>query len=110
MFPACPAEMILTLQSKTWWCSGTELTSWEVLPDKMVTVQDKKGSASDKPQRPITGWLPGGQSQGPDTESGRIGEISNMFDILPIHCVKPGNYNPDPNQICKHCSQPSKIS
>ena len=31
-------------------------------------------------------------SQGPDTELGRVGEISNMFDILSIHHDKPGNY------------------
>ena len=27
------------------------------------------------------------------TQSGRVREMSNMFDILPIHRNKPGNYN-----------------
>ena len=31
--------------------------------------------------------------RGPDTESWSVGEISNMFDILPIHCDELGNYN-----------------
>ena len=41
----------------------------------------------------MTGCLPGGWSHGPDTESGRVGEISNMFDIMLIHHGKPGNLN-----------------
>ena len=39
----------------------------------------------------IAGWFPGGQSHSP--ESWRVGEKSNMFDNLPIHHNRPGNYN-----------------
>ena len=42
--------------------------------------------------RDMTGWLPGRWSHGRYQESLRIGEISNMFDILLIHRNKPGNY------------------
>ena len=40
-----------------------------------------------------TGRFPGGQCHGQDQGSGRIGEISNLFDILPTQHDKPGNYN-----------------
>ena len=49
VFPAFPAGMLQTLQSKTWG-----------LPDKTVTLLDKMGSVSNKPQSHMTGWLPGG--------------------------------------------------
>ena len=51
------------------------------------------GKLTEKPQKSMTGWLPGGWSKGLDTESWTVGEISNMFDILPIHCDKPGKCN-----------------
>ena len=40
-----------------------------------------------------TSWFPGGWSHGQEQESGRVSEISNMFDILVTHCNKPENYN-----------------
>ena len=40
-----------------------------------------------------TGQFPGGQNHDLHQESRRVGEISNMFDILWIHCNKLGNYN-----------------
>ena len=43
--------------------------------------------------RLTTGRLQGGSSQGLDKELGWVGEISKMFDILPIHCDKLGSYN-----------------
>ena len=45
-----------------------------------------------------------GLSQGLNTQSGRVGEISNMPDILPIHHDKLEKYN----QLCKDCSRPWK--
>ena len=53
------------------------MTSRQVFPDKTATIQDKTGSV-----RHTTGWLTGGWSHSQDQELGRIGEISNMFDIL----------------------------
>ena len=47
------------------------------------------GSVSDKQQ--VSFHL--GLESGRDTESGRVGEISNMYDILPIHSDKLENYN-----------------
>ena len=40
-----------------------------------------------------TRLLPGGRSLGREKESGRVGEISNMFDFLPTLPDRPGNYN-----------------
>ena len=40
-----------------------------------------------------TSRFPGSRIQGRDQESGRVGEISNMFDIFPTHRPKVGNYN-----------------
>ena len=42
----------------------------------------------------MTGQFPGGQSHGPDTESGWVGEISNMFDILLIKQGQAGKLQP----------------
>ena len=42
------------------------------------------GSVTDKPYRCTTGRFPGGRSHSPDAKSWRVGEISNMFDILLI--------------------------
>ena len=50
------------------------------------------GSVSDKPSRVMTGGFSGGRSQSPDIELWRVGEISNIFDILSIHSDKSGNY------------------
>ena len=38
-------------------------------------------------------WFPAGWSHGWKQESGRVGEISKMFDILLTLRDKPGNYN-----------------
>ena len=40
-----------------------------------------------------TSWFPGGLEHSWDKELGRIGEISNVFDILPTHHNKLGNRN-----------------
>ena len=129
VFPACPAEMLPTLQLKTGrlpvltgsvhvrlvrFTAGVfalkygqfvlraclEVESWyltrtgrEFYQDKTVTLQDKMGSVTNKPYRSRTGWFPGGPSHSPDTESWKVREISNIFDILLIHHEKPGNYN-----------------
>ena len=51
------------------------------------------GSVTDKLERdPRQDGFSGGWSQGPDTESGWVGEILSMFDILPIQ-HKPGKCN-----------------
>ena len=54
---------------------------------KMVSEKDKMKSVSDKPERQTPGRLPGGQSHGQDREFGRVWEISNMLDILPIQRI-----------------------
>ena len=52
------------------------------------------GCITNKPYRdPGQDGFSGGRTQGPDTESGWVGEISSMFDILLIHHNKPGKCN-----------------
>ena len=51
---------------------------------------------SDKTRQEVTRTsrlLGGGQRLGPEQESGRVGEISNMFDILLTLPDRPGNNN-----------------
>ena len=43
-------------------------------------------SAYYRMERDKTRLFSSGWSQGPDQESWRVGEISNMFDILPTNC------------------------
>ena len=59
----------------------------------LVPNHDKTGSVTDKSYRSTTTQFPGGQSHSLDAESWRVGELSNMFDIMPIRRDKPGNYN-----------------
>ena len=40
-----------------------------------------------------TSQFPGGWSHRRKHESGRVGEVLNMFDILPIHQNNPQNHN-----------------
>ena len=56
------------------------MTGREDLPDRMVRMLDKMGSVTDKPWRSPPGQFPGGQSQGLNTESWRVNEISIIFD------------------------------
>ena len=50
--------------------------------DKTVIVYDRTESVSAKLQRYTTGQFADGQSRDQDQDSGRVGEISNMFDIF----------------------------
>ena len=113
MFPACPVDMLLTLWSKTWRLpvgnSYNRLISFLALSVYVLVLNhDRPASASRQDGYSIgqDGKCvrqehrdPGGQSQSLNTELWRVSEISNLFDILPIHHDKLGNHN----QLCKHC-------
>ena len=72
-----------------WCCAGTEPQQARKCCQTMVTVDNKTESVFKKLLRHTTGQLSGGQNYSPDKESGRDSEISNMLDILLIHCNKP---------------------
>ena len=56
-----------------------------------------------------TRQLPGGRSHGWDEEIGRVGEISNIFDILLNHHVKPGKLQLTLTNSVDNAPEPQKI-
>ena len=77
-----------------------EITSWfhdriKASGGKDKTDIDKKKTGGNKTKLEVTrtSQFPGGRSHSWDQQSGRVGEILNMFDILPTQHGKPGNYN-----------------
>ena len=72
----------------------------KVTRTKNVIDKNKTGSDKTKLKMIRTRWevtrtsqFPGERSHSWGQESGSVGEISNMFDILPTQLDKPGNYN-----------------
>ena len=61
-------------------------TSLEWLQTSLEVIQTRREVTR-------TSLLPGGQSLGREQESGRLGEISNLFDFLPTLPERPRNYN-----------------
>ena len=66
-------------------------TDWRMPPDNTVSVYDRGGVRMTRHRQTRQNGFQ--QSHGWDQESGRVGEISNMFHILLTHHDKPGNYN-----------------
>ena len=65
----------------------------EVTKTRMEVTRTRRKVTRTSWEMTRTSWFPGGREHSWDKELGRIGEISNVFDILPTHHNKLGNRN-----------------
>ena len=80
-------ESLVSFQVQSILCYG-----WLWSDAQIVTLTDGNSIGQVRSDYDNTGRFPGEQSYSLDQESGRVGEILNMFDILPTHHDKLGNY------------------
>ena len=60
--------------------------------DKMGGIRTRWEVTKTRREITRTSLFPRGRSHRREQDLGRVSEVSNMFDILPIHGDKPGNH------------------